>query len=199
MLPSLNQIANIRQLQHEIALYEDMRAYRALYNLLFDSLHRFSFAFVKSNEAAEEIVSDVFVKLWQIRNKLIEIENLKEYLYIITKNFSLNYIAKNYKHPVITIDAIDIETVVQIKSPEELYISTDIVNKIREVIQTLSPRCRLVFQLVKEENLKYKEVASILNISVFTVRNQVAIAIKKLGEALPDYLKSPAIQTPKIR
>ncbi|HEY4154353.1 MAG TPA: RNA polymerase sigma-70 factor [Puia sp.] len=186
-------------MQYGIALYEDLRAYRSLYDLLSGSLHRFSYAFVKSNEAAEEIVSDVFVKLWQIRDRLIEIENLKEYLYIITKNFSLNYIAKNYKHPVITLDSIDLETLIQIQSPEELCISADLVSKIRQVIQGLSPRCRMIFQLVKEENLKYREVASILNISVFTVRNQVAIAVRKIGEALPDYMRSVAVHSPKAR
>lgn len=193
----MNQTATIHELQHEIALYEDLRAYRSLYDLLFNSLHRFSYAFVKSNEAAEEIVSDVFVKLWQIRNRLTEIDNLKEYLYIITKNFSLNYIAKNYKHPVTTLDSIDLETVIHIRNPEEICISADMVNKIRQVIQTLSPKCRMIFQLVKEEGLKYKEVASILNISVFTVRNQVGIAIRKIGEALPDYLRSTVVHSSK--
>ncbi|MDP4132338.1 MAG: RNA polymerase sigma-70 factor [Bacteroidota bacterium] len=195
----MNQAATIKELQHEIALYEDLRAYRLLYDLLFNSLHRFSYAFVKSNEAAEEIVSDVFVKLWQIRSRLMEIENLKEYLYIITKNFSLNYISKNYKHPVTTLDAIDLETVIQIRNPEEICISAEMVNRIKQVIQTLSPRCRMIFQLVREEDLRYKEVASILNISVFTVRNQLAIAVRKIGEALPDYQRSSVIQTPKIQ
>jgi RNA polymerase sigma-70 factor (ECF subfamily) len=162
--------------------------------LLSNSLHRFSYAFVKSNEAAEEIVSDVFVKLWQIRNRLMEIENLKQYLYIITKNFSLNYIAKNYKHPVTTLDSIDLEAIIQIRSPEEICISADMVSKIRQVIQSLSPRCRIIFQLVKEEDLKYKEVAAILGISVFTVRNQVAIAIRKIGETLPGYLRPPGVE-----
>jgi RNA polymerase sigma-70 factor (family 1) len=191
----LNSSADIRELQREVALYENMGAYRALYDLLYDSLFRFSLAFVKSNEAAEEIVSDVFVKLWQIRNRLIDIENLKEYLYIITKNFSLNYIAKNYKYPVIRLEEIDIEPVFDFGNPEDLCISADLVNKLRETIQTLPPKCRIVFQLVKEENLRYKEVAAILNISVFTVRNQVAIATRKLAETLPAYLRPVAINS----
>ncbi len=182
--------ADIRDLQLKIALYEDMQAYRSIYDMLFDGLYSFSYAFVKSKEAAEEIVSDVFVKMWQIRDRLIEIEHLKEYLYIITKNFSLNYISKNYKHPVVNLDDIDIETVIEIRTPEELYISADIVARIRQSIAGLSPRCRLIFQLVKEDNLSYKEVAAILNISAFTVRNQVAIAIKKLAETLPAYARS---------
>ena len=83
----LEKADQIRELQQKIALYEDMKAYEQLYALLYDGLHRFSFAFVKSREAAEEIVSDVFIKLWQIRGRLMEIDNLKVYLYTIARNF----------------------------------------------------------------------------------------------------------------
>ena len=172
-------------------MYEDMDAYKQLYDILFDGLHRFSYAFVKSNEAAEEIVSDVFIKVWQIRGRLAEIENFAEYLYIITKNFSLNYLAKNYKNIVITLDELELETSIEIKNPEELCISADIMDSIRGAIEQLSPKCRLIFQMVREENLKYKEVATILGISVFTVRNQVALATQKVAKLLPDYIMPP--------
>ena len=68
---------DIRTLQQKIALYEDMKAYETLYMLLSPRLKNFCYSLVKSNEAAEEIVSDVFIKLWQIKNKLPDIENLK--------------------------------------------------------------------------------------------------------------------------
>lgn len=180
--------ANVKELQLRIALYEDMKAYHSLYNLFYTRLHSFCFSFVKSGEAAEEIVSDVFIKVWQIRNKLPEIENLKVYLYTIAKNFCLNYITRHFKNPVVSLDAIDIETTISTDSPEELCISSDLVQKIKQAIRQLPPQCRLVFQLVKEDGFKYKEVADILGISVLTVRNQLAIAIRKIGETLPSYI-----------
>lgn len=188
----------ISDLQKRIALYEDMGAYRQLYELLFDSLHRFSYAFVKSNEAAEEIVSDVFIKLWQIRGRLMEIENLRVYLFTIAKNFSLNYITRYFKNPVISLDEVDLKTVIEVKSLEDSYISADLLAKVRQTINQLPPQCRIIFQLVKEEGLKYKEVAAILNISTLTVRNQVAIAIRKLAETLPAYLLPAGSLTKKI-
>ena len=178
----------IQDLQKRIGLYEDIAAYRQLYDLIYNSLYRFSFAFVRSKEAAEEIVSDVFVKVWQIRGRLIEIQNLRVYLFTIAKNFSLNYITKYYKNPVVSLDEVDIQAMVEVKSLEDIFISADLAARIRETIQQLPPQCRIIFQLVKEEGLKYKEVASILNISSLTVRNQVAIAVKKIGETLPAYL-----------
>ncbi len=167
-----------------------MKAYGRLYDQLFDGLHRFSYSLVKSTEAAEEIVSDVFIKIWQIRDKLMEIENLRVYLYTIAKNFSLNYITKNYKNAVVSLETIDIEAVVEVHGPADICISADMVSQIRKVIQQLPPQCKLIFQLVKEEGFKYKEVADILEISPFTVRNQLAIAVRRIGETLPAYLQS---------
>jgi RNA polymerase sigma-70 factor (ECF subfamily) len=186
----LADLFTIEKLQRRIALYEDMKAYKTLYQLLFDGLYRFSYSIVKSKEIAEEIVSDVFIKIWQIRSRLPEIDNLKVYLYTITKNFSFNYIHRNYKNPLISIDDMDIEPVIEVGSPEELCISAEIIARIRQAIQQLPPQCRIILQLVKEDGMKYKEVAEVLNISVFTVRNQLAIAIRKLSEALPLYVQS---------
>jgi RNA polymerase sigma-70 factor (family 1) len=186
----LLQDSTIHELQTRIALYEDMKAYKELYYLFFDGLHRFSFSFVKSKEAAEEIVSDVFIKLWQMRSRLTEINNLKVYLFTVTKNFSINYIQRNYKNASLSIDAMDIEPVIELGNPEELCISSETLQTIRKIIQELPPQCRLIFQLIKEDGLKYKEAAEVLNISVLTVRNQLAIAIRKIGAALPAHIQA---------
>ncbi len=194
----MKQPAVIWEIQQRIAFYEDMKAYNQLYELLSDGVHRFSYSLVKSNEIAEEIVSDVFIKLWEIRSKLMEIENLRVYLYTIAKNFSLNYIAKNYKNRNISLDMIDIEAVIGVGGPVEMCISADLVRQIRQVIRQLPPQCKLIFQMVKEDGLKYKEVAAILDISPLTVRNQLAIAIRKIGETLPAYLAPDILLTGKF-
>src|SRR5258707_14553517 len=105
----LDQPAAIREMQERIAFYEDMKAYNQLFQLLSGGIFRFTYSLVRSNEVAEEIVSDVFIKVWQIRQRLPEIENLKVYLYTIAKNFSLNYITKNYKNTVVSLDELDVE------------------------------------------------------------------------------------------
>jgi RNA polymerase sigma-70 factor (family 1) len=173
-----------------IALSEDMKAYKELYLLMFDSLFHFSCSFVKSKQVAEEIVSDVFIKLWQIRSQLNAIDNLKLYLFGIAKNFSLNYLAKASKNLSIQfedmdLDDIDIQSIIEFKNPEDLCISKETIKNVMQAIQDLPPQCQIIFSLVKVEGLKYKEVARLLNISVFTVRNQVAIATKKIENALP--------------
>ena len=180
----------IRELQLRIALSEDMKAYKDLYLLMFDSLFRFSYSFVKSKEVAQEIISDVFIKLWQIRDQLKTIENLKSYLFGITKNISLNHLARASKNlsiqlDDIDLDEIDIQSAIEFKSPEDLYVSKETIKCITQAIRSLPSQCQIIFSLVRIEGLKYKEVAALLNISVFTVRNQIAIATKKIEDALP--------------
>lgn len=178
-----------------------MKAYQALYELLYCKLKNYCFSYVKSNEAAEELVSDVFIKLWQIRGRLTEIDNLKLYLYTIAKNFALNYITKNYKHPVTRLEDMDIEPVISFGTPEELCISADILQQLQQCIRMLPPQCRLIFQMVKEDGFTYKEVAEHLNISVLTVRNQVFIATRKIAAVIPVYIfphsGSPAKPAPR--
>lgn len=183
----------IRELQVRISMYEDLKAYETLYHAMFDPLYRLSFSIVKSNESAEEIVSDVFIKLWMMRARLSEIENLKVYLFTIAKNFSINFVYRNYKNISSSIDGIDVEPVVNLGNPEEIYISAETINKIKQAIRQLPPQCRVIFQLVKEEGMTYKEVAEIMDISVLTVRNQLVIAIKKIMAFLPTSIKSSVL------
>lgn len=179
----MDQLAAISELQLRIALYEDMKAYKRLYELLSDGLCRFSFSMVRSAEVAEEIVSDVFIKLWQMRSRLSEIDNLRVYLYTIARNCSLNYLSRNADSRVIGLENLDAGDLVEGNSPADMCISADLANQMRRIVQQLPPQCRIIFQLVREQGLRYKEVAAILEISPFTVRNQMAIAIQKIGEA----------------
>jgi len=160
-----------------------MKAYKRLYELLSEGLYRFSYSMVRSAEVAEEIVSDVFIKVWQMRSKLAEIDNLRVYLFTIARNFSLNYLARNADSRVIGLESLDSATPVEGNSPADLCISADLANQMRRIVQQLPPQCRMIFQLVREEGLRYKEVAAILDISPYTVRNQLSIAIQKIGEA----------------
>lgn len=184
MIAAMDKRESILDLQRRIALCDDMAAYRKLYEMLHRELYLFSYSIVKSKEAAEEIVSDVFVKLWRIRNELPAIENLTVFLYTIAKNLSLNHITRNYKYPKVSLDAMDVANVCTFENGEELMISAEMMRRVQEVIQGLPSQCKLIFQLVREHELRYKEVAAILNISELTVRNQLVIAGKKIAAAV---------------
>jgi len=68
--------------------------------------------------------------------------------------------------------------------PENKLISSETYKSIQKAIHDLPPRCKLIFQLAKEQGMRYKEISSILGISVKTIDNQLAIALQKIGEAI---------------
>ena len=183
----------ISELQRKIALCDDMTAYRTLYQTLHKELFFFSYSIIKSREVAEEIVSDVFIKLWRIRNELLAIENLKVFLYTIAKNLSINHITRNYKYPKVSLDTIEVENISSFDNAEELFISAELSRRIQQAVNSLPSQCKIIFQLVREGGLKHKEAAAILNISEFTVRNQLVIAVKKIAAAVQ--LDIPAVRT----
>ncbi|MBS1669018.1 MAG: RNA polymerase sigma-70 factor [Bacteroidetes bacterium] len=174
----------IEYLQNRIARFEDQQAYKELFIGLYSYLYHFAWGFVKSKELSEEIVSDVFIKVWEKRKAISGVENLKVYLYVATKNISLNYIDKQKQANFVDLSEVSVDIKSSYADPEQLLITSDMMERIQQAIYQLPPRCRLIFKLIKEDKMKYKEVAEILHISVKTVENQIAIAVKKIGFAI---------------
>jgi len=156
-----------------------------LYKLFHKKLQHFSRAITRSNEIAEEVVDDIFVKLWSRKDKILEIDNLTVYLYIAVKNQSLNALSRKAQELVTaSFDYLNIEIEEAIGNPEELMITEEMMHRMQKAVDDLPPRCKMVFKLVREDGLKYKEVSQILNISVNTIDVQMAIAIKRICTAL---------------
>lgn len=175
---------DIRYLQTQIARNDDQLAYKSLFKNLQPWLYQFAYSFIKSHELAEEIVSDVFIRIWEKRKQLEQIENLKLYLYVSTKNFSLNYLQKLLKNKTFELDQLSVELKSLYADPEQVLITREMANRVRLAVNQLPPRCKMIFKLVKEDGLKYKEVAELLDISIKTVEAQVTLAVKKLGSTI---------------
>lgn len=158
-------------------------SYRRLFHILFPSLKRFAFAIVKSSEQAEEIASDVLITLWRDRLKLNEIRNINVYSFVLAKNFSLNYLRKNFGYEV-SLEEVDIKLIFDNSTPEQILITEELRQNLSSAVESLPPKCKMVFQLVKEEGLSYKEVSEVLNISVKTVDAHLVIALKKISESI---------------
>jgi RNA polymerase sigma-70 factor (family 1) len=172
-------------LQKCIAL-GDQKALKELYRVLYKKLVQFAYVLVRSRELSEEVVEDVFIKLWNRRAQIDSIGNLKVYLYIATKNTALNYLSKKATElTTAPFDYLNIETAASGASPEQLMITEEMIRKMRDAVEALPPRCKMIFKLIREDGLKYKEVSDILNISVNTIDAQMAIAVKRISSALP--------------
>lgn len=176
-------LPDLKEIQDRIALHSDEQAYKELFHYYYPSLYQFALSMVKTGQLAEEIVSDVFIHIWQKRTALARIQNLKLYLFVSTKNTSLNYLRQQKKDMVLPDDYR-----VQLRSvyfdPEQLLITAEMINRIQQAIHQLPPRCQLIFKLVKEDGLKHREVADLLNLSLKTVENQMTLALRKIGSAI---------------
>jgi RNA polymerase sigma-70 factor (family 1) len=163
-----------------------------LFNELFREyehpLYLFAFKMLKSDMAAKDIIQDVFLKLWLIRDRISEIKSISSFLYKLTENKVIDHLraaASDQKKK----DALwrrlhevnEPNVGVHIESAEYHTI-------IRQAIEQLSPQRKAVYLLSHREEKARKEVASILQISPNTVRNQLAKAV----ENIVAYLKNNA-------
>jgi len=175
----------------------DQNSFRQLFHLYAKKLTQFAFAIVKSNDAAREIVDEVFIKIWRNKSSITTIQNLTIYLYTAIKNTSLNYLsARARENMVESFDFFSVQ-LSDNNSPEKTLITSEMLKKINAAIDELPPRCKMVFKLVREDGLSYKEVGAILKISPKTVDAQMMIAVKQISEKVKtdfDYFPNRSIK-----
>ncbi len=148
---------------------------------------------MKVADLAHEVVEDVLLKLWMQREKINAIQNLSVYLYVAVKNQSLNKLASKASQWLNEdFDEMTPEIAAIHNDPLRLMITKEMLAKINEAIENLPPRCKMIFKLVREDGLRYKEVAEILNISVNTIDVQMATAVKRICESLGLSHKQPS-------
>ncbi len=168
-----------------IAEHDDQTAFDELFNSYFPGLVSFASNILKDRQLAEEIVEDVFVKLWLNRKTTVSIKSPSHYIYTAVKYASLSALKKNKTD---FFEDYPDDMVLSYSNPESAYISNENISLIADAINQLPSRCRLIFRLIKEEGLKYEEVAQLLQLSVKTVESQMTIAIKKLTNTLQQML-----------
>ena len=163
---------------------DDQLAYRQLFIQFYNKLSRFVLGFTKNKELTEEIVSDVFINIWRRRKNIEEIKNLKLYLYVSAKNITFNYLKKLHRENLADLDTVEIEPEDPFADPGAAMITREMNLKLKAAINDLPPRCKLIFTLVKEDGLTYKQTAQLLNLAESTVENQLSIALKKISGAI---------------
>lgn len=143
--------------------------------------------YIHQREAAEEIVADVFVKSWMNRTGMQHVQSPDTYFFVAVKNQSLNYRKKYSSIHIVPVEESGEINLIDTADPlvqlekKELHFYMD------QSINALPQQCRIVFKLIREDGLKYKEVAEILNISPRTVQTQLFRAMQKLTTCLASY------------
>lgn len=173
----------ILQWIREIAQSGSEDAFKSLYVAYFRRLMRFVIPYVSTPQEAEEIVSDSFLALWENRRSLFRVSNVEAYLYTIARNKTISYLRSLHTEKVDLEDSIDAFLYTE-TTPEDELISKEGVERLNAAINSLPAKCKTAFQLVREDKMKYKDVARILNISIKTVETHIATAVRKLRECL---------------
>lgn len=162
----------------------DEKAFKLIFNSFYPRLYVFSLNYLKDSAVAEEIVGDVFVKLWEKRKEIDKIINLKSYLYMMVRNASIDHLKNKHIHKNVLFETVehDSHTVMN-----EFVIEEEVHSLLFKALEALPKKCKRVFELSCIEGLKYKDIAEDLQISINTVKSQRTRAIKLLKLQLKDY------------
>jgi RNA polymerase sigma-70 factor, ECF subfamily len=167
----------------------DIEDFEELYKKYYVFLCLIAEHIVRDSCDAEEIVSDVFLKLWNIKDKVDITVSVKAYLIKAVQNTSLNYLERNKKNKLNQNLTPDIRLLSwESDYPLGRIYENEILKILNEGIRTLPDSCREIFLLSRNEDLKYCDIAGKLGISVNTVKTQMKIALCRLREILKEYL-----------
>ena len=177
----------------------DEEAFGLLFNFYYPKLIQLALAFVPGIVAAQEVVSDLFYKILKNPKTLEHVKEFDNYIFLAVKNQSFTYLKKN-KHRAILDSIHQKEDYIlpDYKNPENSLLSDELFRLVSKVVNDLPPKRKAIFQLVKEEGKKYKEVAEILGISIKTVELQISLALKLLRKSVKEYQESKDIKIRKL-
>ena len=156
-----------------------------LFKKYYSPLCRLAKRLVGDAEAAEDVVQDVFFKLWQDRESREISTSVKAYLYRAVSNKALNYLEKHKK--LTPLETAELPEPTFLPSENSLQ-TQELEAKIAEALEALPPACKAVFVLSRYEEMSYREIADALQIAPKTVENQLGKALRHFRHYLRHYL-----------
>ncbi|MBN2166178.1 MAG: RNA polymerase sigma-70 factor [Marinilabiliaceae bacterium] len=152
---------------------DDKLAFFYLYNSYYKRLFGFILKFIKQELDTEEIVQEVFIKIWEERKNINTDSSFEGYLFTIAYNKTISLLRKRvseqkYLRYLKSIQSPGIATDLM----DEIYFS-DLKEKVKDLIDELTPQQKIIYKLSREEGLPHKEIAERLNISENTVKKHI--------------------------
>jgi len=159
-------------------------AFRRLYDLYYARLSRFAARYLDSPNDVEEVVSSTMMSVWTDREKLSSVRDFDSWIYTLARNKAISAFRTSHRG-FKTVDCSEVAHLLHTdRSPESELIASEYVSMLDEAVERLPEKCRSAFRLVREERLKYKEAASMMDISVKTLESHLASAVHKLRVSL---------------
>ncbi|MCB0835486.1 MAG: sigma-70 family RNA polymerase sigma factor [Bacteroidetes bacterium] len=178
---------NPTELLNRIATQDDREAFRLLVEGYSAQLYSYALVFIKNKELAEEIVSDIWIKVWKLRAQLPGIESLSGYLYTAVRNQAHTYRTRIDNNPTLGGDhssGSDLFAPSENMTPQNSLELSELTDLLDKEISSLPDACQEAFRLVKEDGKSYQEAASEMGISVNTLKTHLRRAMKKLRTSL---------------
>lgn len=146
--------------------------FERLFKEHYNTLANYALSIVKNRQDAEDVVQDVFVKLWQNSPQVVSTDQVRFYLYTATKNTCITLLRKQAGKTFVEPDNL------HITDTESKPSGADPVTAIKEALALLPPQCLVIFKLSRFGKLTYQQIADELGISVKTVENQMGKALR---------------------
>lgn len=169
------------------AILNDPKEFEKFFREKYRQMCLIACRYVKDMETAEEVVQEIFVKIWEKREQLTITGSMGAYLTISVKNHCINYL----KHQTIVSNYEKAEALkfsIDPSQGEEEMGDSEIEDAVMNAISELPPQRQKIFALSRVDGLKYHEIAEKLGLSIKTVEAQMGLALKQLREKLKDYL-----------
>lgn len=167
----------------------DLKVFESLFRSSFASLVRYARVLIKDQDTAEEIVQDLFVKIWQERKNLAVTSSLNGYLFRSVHNRCIHHIEHLKVRDKYSEEISKLQPELM-ESPADQLQYAELQNKIARIIEKLPERCGRIFLMNRFEGLKYSEIAEKLSVSVKTVEANMGRALKEFRKELSDYERS---------
>lgn len=169
----------------KVVANDDEAAYYKLFNQFYTPLCVYAFRYVRSMQTREDIVQDVFLKLWNDRKSIQITSSIRTYLLVATKNHCLNYLQR--KELELSYEQSLLKEFCETSSEDGLYSLSELQSMIDKAIANLPEKYRKVFEMSRFQNLTYREIAEQEGISVKTVEAYMSKSLAILRTELKEY------------
>lgn len=166
---------------------EGIQDFEAVFKTNFKNLHAYAISLVKDAANAEEMVQNVFVRLWEKKEQLDIRQSATAYLYRSVYNECLNYL-KHQKVKTAYQQFMLHRSHDQTATAAGRVQLSELQQQLNKALSELPEQCRSIFQMSRFEEMKYQEIADKMGLSIKTIENQMGKALRLLREKLADYL-----------
>ena len=174
-----------KELLRQVAAGDEL-AFQSLFNAWRDKLYFYIFRITNSQENAEDVVQEVFFKLWVRRSALTEVDNFNAYLYRMAHNHAISGIRRMAQETVI-LSELRRDSIATGLPADEALLRKQVEERLKEIADALPKQQKLVYTLSREQGLKQEDIAGQLDISVSTVQNHMTQALRTIRQELGRY------------